>query len=65
MRRHRVDVAAVLPCVVGEGAVRRWLVAVRANVFSLSISGGSDRLFPFKVIWDFFGLWRIWDFSGS
>ena len=56
MRRHRIDVAAVLSCVVGEGAVRRWLVAVRASVFSLSISGGSDRLFPFKVIWDFFGL---------
>ena len=23
-----------------------------------------DRLFPFKVIWDFSGLWRIWDFFG-
>ena len=33
--------------------VRRWLAAVRADGFSLSRFGDSDRLFPFKVIWDF------------
>ena len=49
---------------VGASAMRHWLAAVRASGFNLSRSGGSDRLFPFKVIWDFSRLWRIWDFSG-
>jgi hypothetical protein len=53
-----IDVAAVpswvcradVPCDVRRASLAR---CVRASGFSLSRFGGSDRLFPFKVIWDF------------